>query len=137
MSDFRETELIFYNSNIVLTKLSSPSVLNSNSKLESLDITKILKKIYEITEFVKIIQRNIKFDNSETEIFVYKFIKNTMTYVQSETQIETNLEHTQLVETVRVTCTKVTRRTVQKGGVITVEKVKKQIRLRTQREQES
>ena len=60
-----------------------------------------------------------------------------MTYVQSGAQIETDLEHTQLVETARVVRAKVTRRTVQKEDIITVEKVKKRIRLRTRREQES
>ena len=47
------------------------------------------------------------------------------------------MKHTQLTETTHTARTKVTYRIVQKGGVITVEKVKKRIRLRTQREQES
>ena len=60
-----------------------------------------------------------------------------MTYVQPGTQTETDLKHTQLTETTRAVRTKVTYHTVQEGGVITVEKAKKRIRLRTQREQES
>ena len=60
-----------------------------------------------------------------------------MTRVQLGVQIETDLEHTQLVEVVRTVHTKVTYRTVQKGGIITVERVKKRIRLRTRRKQES
>ena len=60
-----------------------------------------------------------------------------MTCVQSGTQTETDLKHTQLIETARAVRTKTTCRTAQKGGVITVEKAKERVRLRTQREQES
>ena len=137
LSGFRETGLVPYNPNIVLVKLSPPSALNSSSESESLDITKTPKKIHEIAEFAEIIRRDIEFDDSETEIFVHKFIKGAMACVQSGAQAEADLEHTQLTEAARVTRTKATRRTVQKGGVITVEKAKERIRLRTQREQES
>ena len=70
-------------------------------------------------------------------MFMNKFIKSAMTHVQSGTQAETDLEHTQLAEVARAARTKVTRRTVQKGDIITVERVKERIRLRTRREQES
>ena len=42
-----------------------------------------------------------------------------------------------MIEIVRTVRTKVTRRIVQKEDIITVEKIKKQIRLRTRRKQES
>ena len=54
-----------------------------------------------------------------------------MTYVQSGVQAETDLKYIQLTETARVARTKAMYHTVQKEGVITVEKVKKRIRLRT------
>ena len=60
-----------------------------------------------------------------------------MTYVQSGTQTETDLKHTQLAETTCTVRVKVTCRIVQKGDIVTVEKAKERIRLRTRREQES
>ena len=41
-----------------------------------------------------------------------------------------------MAEIVRVTRAKVIRRTVQKGGIITVERAKERIRLRTKKEQD-
>ena len=45
------------------------------------------------------------------------------------------MKFSQLAETARAARAKATRRTVQKGGVVTVERAKERIRLRTQKEQ--
>ena len=58
-----------------------------------------------------------------------------MTCVQSGTQTEEDLKHSQLTEAARAARAKATRRTVQKGGIITVERAKERIRLRTKKEQ--
>ena len=123
---------------MVIVKLSPPSVLDSenDSESESLDITKTPKKIHEIAQFAEQIQTDIEFD-SKSELLVHKFIKGAMAHVQSGAQAETDLEHTQLAEAARTARAKATCRTVQKGGIITVEKAKERIRLRTRREQES
>ena len=65
-----------------------------------------------------------------------KFIKGVMTHVQSGTQAKEDLKHSQLAETARVVRAKVTRRTVQKEGIITVERTKECIGLRTKKEQD-
>ena len=59
-----------------------------------------------------------------------------MTYVQSRVQVKKDLKHSQLTETVRIIRTKVTRRIVQKEDIITVERAKERIRLRTKKEQD-
>ena len=46
------------------------------------------------------------------------------------------MKHSQLVEVVRTVRAKVTYRTVQKGDVITVERAKERMRLRTKKEQD-
>ncbi|KAF7508782.1 hypothetical protein GJ744_008659 [Endocarpon pusillum] len=60
-----------------------------------------------------------------------------MARVQSGAQAEADLERTQRAEAERAAHAKATRRTVQKGGIVTVERAKERIRLRTNREQES
>ena len=47
------------------------------------------------------------------------------------------MKHTQLAKAARTIRAKATHRTVQKGDIITVERAKERIRLRTRREQES
>ena len=134
---FQQTGLISYNPNFVLIKLPPlPTSLIENDSESSpiLDLTVTPKKIQDVTHFAEIIQKEIEVDE-DTQMILDKFIKGAMARVQSGAQAEEDLEYTQLAEAARAAHTKATRRTVQKGGIVTVERAKERVRLRTQKEQ--
>ena len=75
-----------YDPDVVITKLSislTPDSEEDSSKSESiLDLTIISKKIQDIVQFVKVIQREIEFKDEDTQLILNKFIKDVMTRVQ-------------------------------------------------------
>lgn len=126
-----------FNPDIVITKLPPPSVPVADSPeptWPTLNLSETPKKVHDIAHFAEIIQREIEVDE-DTQAILDKFIKGAMARVQSGAQAEEDLERSQVAHAARVARAKATCRTVQKGGIVTVERAKERIRLRTAKEE--
>lgn len=129
-SAFRETGIVPWNPEKVLSKIPRPSSPKATQEEDSFNFQETPKKPKDLIRYGRFISNLIEISDLPGNVHrsVNKFVKGALARNSSAALAEQFLEGTQLAEESRERRKKVARKQIQKGGVISINEARKQIR---------